>query len=618
MTIKLPTTIFLLFFFFNSLVHGQNEAQKWYFGTNAGLNFSTSPPSALTNTFFSCFEGCSSICDNQGNFLFCTQGIVVYDQTGSVMANGIGLMGGMSSTQSSMVVKRPGSNSIYYIFTVAEFADPEGLRYSVVDMSLAAGLGSVTTQNVLLHTPSCEKLAAVMHCNGVDVWMLSHDYNSSNFRANLVTAAGVNTVAVLSNSGNLVNGTGFLGQMKVSTNGKKIGFMYGNNLMQPSPAQIFDFDPATGIVSNPLNLSTFVNGYSCEFSPDCTKFYAAAEFGNQIVQWDLCAGNAQAIQSSSLAMPTSTDPIGSLQLAPDGKIYLARNNASFLGVINSPNLQGTACNFVTQGLVLSPAFSSYGLPAFNTSFLKPAPAPFSYTLNCNNISVNTFFNNQSCTAINNPTTSLWSFGDPTSGPANSSTLNSTSHTFSATGTYSVQLIRNYACTSETIVIPVTVANVAPPITVSGIFTICPGQSKTFTVSGAGSYTWSSGSNSATAVLSPTATTVYTVTGAATSTTFCKVSKQFTVTVAKCTGIDVVDEQNQSFSVYPNPFSGNLFVETALPVRIKIRDNSGIIILDKSFENGRHNLDISSFPNGIYTLQSFSKQGSKVIRLVKIE
>lgn len=58
--------VFVLFCF-NS--QSQNETNNWYFGTNAGLNFSTIPPTILTNGMLVTSEGCSSIFDAFGDFL---------------------------------------------------------------------------------------------------------------------------------------------------------------------------------------------------------------------------------------------------------------------------------------------------------------------------------------------------------------------------------------------------------------------------------------------------------------------------------------------------------------------------------------------------------------------
>ena len=52
-----------------------------------------------------------------------------------------GLNGDVSSTQSAIIVPSPGNPNIYYVFTVHDAGEPEGLQYSLVDISLNGGLG---------------------------------------------------------------------------------------------------------------------------------------------------------------------------------------------------------------------------------------------------------------------------------------------------------------------------------------------------------------------------------------------------------------------------------------------------------------------------------------------
>ncbi len=69
---------------------------------------------------------------------------------------------------------------------------------------LTAGRSSVTAKNVQMYPSSAEKLAAVRHCKGIDIWLLSHDFNGNNFRAFLTTAAGVNRSPMVSGSRNIL------------------------------------------------------------------------------------------------------------------------------------------------------------------------------------------------------------------------------------------------------------------------------------------------------------------------------------------------------------------------------------------------------------------------------
>lgn len=55
-------------------------------------------------------------------------------------------------------------------------------------------------------------------------------------------------------------------------------------------------------------------------------------------------------------------------------------------------------------------------------------------------------------------------------------------------------------------------NSLPSVSISGPTTLCSGSSATLTVSGANTYTWSTGANNSTVVISPTVNTTYTLTG----------------------------------------------------------------------------------------------------------
>jgi hypothetical protein len=72
-------------------------------------------------------------------------------------------------------------------------------------------------------------------------------------------------------------------------------------------------------------------------------------------------------------------------------------------------------------------------------------------------------------------------------------------------------------------------NSAPSLTVSGSQNIYPGQTTTLTVSGASTYSWNTGATTAVVALSPTTTTVYTVTG---TTSGCSSSVTTTITVSE--------------------------------------------------------------------------------------
>ena len=131
----------------------QAEASNWLFGYGSGISFSdnNSRVTAIATSRIDTNEGCASISDSQGNLLFYTDGITVWNRNNLIMQNGLGLLGDPSSTQSAIIVPAPSDTNIYYIFTVDDhgFREPhDGLNYSIVDMNLDSGFGGITNKNI--------------------------------------------------------------------------------------------------------------------------------------------------------------------------------------------------------------------------------------------------------------------------------------------------------------------------------------------------------------------------------------------------------------------------------------------------------------------------------------
>lgn len=599
--------VFLLLNFFSAF-RAQNEAINWHFGYGAALSFSSNPPS-ISSGSLNTNEGCASISDAAGNLLFYTDGVTIYNQTHAVMANGTGLFGHPSTTQSALIVKQPGTNNLYYVFTQDYFGDPNGFCYSIVDMNLAAGLGSVTVKNASLYAPSCEKIAATSHCNGLDYWVVSHDMNSNVFRSYLLSSAGINTLSpVLSTVGTTFTGLGFAGQLKVSPNGKKLGTAIPETASGAQGGfEIYDFDPATGVVSNPLFLDSCVYAYGCEFSPDGTKFYGASLSNNEIFQWDLCAGShLNIIGSKYTTTVNASGNFGSFQLAPNGKIYIALGSTSSISIIDNPNANGAACNYVHAAQSTAPNQTMLGLPNFVSSILRPSPSPFTYTLSCQTASFTAgtvpTHTGTGCSAINYPLNSVqWVFGDPASGAANSSTLSNPTHVFSGNGTYTVKCIYNYQCSSDT-TRQIVMINSLPSLSVTGTFTICKGEKRTYTASGATSYSWNISNNMGAGTpsisLSPTANVTGTVTGVSGS---CVSVKTFSIKVNPCTDLQE-HTSNTHFRVFPNPFSDSFTIESEEGGLMYLISPEGRMVMKTLLNPGSNTLHLTGLAEGLYFIR----------------
>jgi plastocyanin len=337
----------------------------WYFASTS-IDFTSGSPVTGTSPIAAYSVECTStISDANGNLLFYTDGLSVWNRNHVVMPNGSGLMSHTSSTQGVLITPYPGDPDKYYIFTTGalETNYSSGLRYSVVDMTLNSGFGDVTaTKNVLLMASIGEKVTATWHSNRIDIWLATHSTSGDAFYAFLVTSSGINTTPVTSNIGAPVSSG--LGGMRFSHDGNHVASICIAG--PPRFVTYADFNSSTGVFFNPVNLSmgsSWEQPFDVEFSPDNSKLYSTLVNFGQVYQWDLTAGSPSAIDASRIAVDTYTQTpnFGHLTLAPNGVIYVVSGMAQALDAINFPNLAGTACNYVPAALPIN-AYHGWSLP----------------------------------------------------------------------------------------------------------------------------------------------------------------------------------------------------------------------------------------------------------------
>jgi gliding motility-associated-like protein len=441
----------LLLIIFSNFVFSQSPAGIWYFGKKAGITFNAGPnPINLNGGELETDEGCATLCDGNGNLLFYTDGIKVWNRNHQVMPNGNGLKGDPSSTQSAVIVPKPGSTNLYYIFTVDELGKTNGMNYSIIDLNEDGGFGDIILKNTALFTPTLEKITAVKHSNETSVWIIGHKYNSSSFISYELSNSGL-SIPVTSNVGpNFSNNTQkTIGYMKSSPNGK---FIACANSGAMSSMQLFSFNNSNGHL-NLISSSDFdfngLGAYGIEFSSNSELLYVSqVDYINQlsqIFQFSIISEDETIINDSKTLISsqnyTNNSFIGlfaALQLGPDQKIYIARNNSFYLSAINNPNTIGLGCQFVENAISLQNQ-CKYGLPSFVTSYLE-----------LNYLVENFCFGEE--TNFMSPTFSAainyeWNFNDLNSSSNISSDINP-SHVFSSTGDFIVTLTVTTSTTSS--------------------------------------------------------------------------------------------------------------------------------------------------------------------------
>ena len=475
--------IFLIFILHIPIVFGQLQNNNWVFGFGARVNFSGPIPVGSSNAAINSNESTASVSDpSTGQLLFYTDGLKVWDANNDVMPNGSNLLGGFynSCTQGALIVPFPEDNQRYYLFTLEELEAlslvpviDNGLRYSVVDMTLNGGLGDVqvATLNTPLATDLTEKLIVIRSAEIQGFWVIAHKKNANEFLAWKIDACGVTAQPVVSAVGSNFASAPFganeawSGAMDASPDGNR----FGMPVDWSDRIEFFDFNKTTGVVSNPLTVNVtddstppFLRKYGACFSPDGSKFYYTNM--NSVYQLDLSTYTSAAIASSitliySPLLEPNNNYCFQIEEAPNNRLYVAIGNTARLDEISNPNSLGLACGYVSNAVSFSPATCQLGLPAQVPLGGFAASSTITFLPDsCLQSSIS--FSIPSTSPINQVN---WNFGDPNSGANNSSSSLNPNHLFSEIGTYQITAIVDFECFSETLTQTITLVDCSDTI-----------------------------------------------------------------------------------------------------------------------------------------------------------
>lgn len=397
----LSALLLLLCFF--TLSSAQNTDAVWIFGDNGGYDWNGTG-STITNSQISTGEGCASISDANGNLIMYTDGINVW-RPGQVAPVFTGMTGHPSSTQSGVIIPKPGTDD-YWIISV-DFIGPTAghlseMAYFDADVtgsllnSVAPGPGN----NVLIENSS-EKVAAYRKpCDPDTIWVVGHSMgtaaNSGQFEIFAATSTGIVPMnrtlpdQFNSNPNNLTDMRKKGGVLRFNHSGTILA-----SAVFEEHVEMIGFDPNTGnFVGTPFSFNTLplpnsnistTEVYGLEFSPDDQTLYLSITGSitvedNSLWQYDVSLPTVAAIENSRIrlysagATASVTDTLhpAQIQLAPDGNIYVAMyrfgtppRNESYLGRISNPNVGGVA-NFDYDAIAEPGNWVRLGLPTFLT------------------------------------------------------------------------------------------------------------------------------------------------------------------------------------------------------------------------------------------------------------
>ncbi|HEX8326162.1 MAG TPA: PKD domain-containing protein, partial [Hymenobacter sp.] len=475
-------------------------ANTWYFGFRAGLDFNQasadSLPKVLTNGAMDAPAGSGVMSDRNGAILFYSNGETVWNGDGTVMTNGNGLAGNRFTTDGPLPIKLPGiplpgQPTRYLLFTLNSTV---GLSYSEIEIPAGGGPGTVVlaTKNTPLARGTAEKLTGVFHRNGCDIWVIAHgwgDAKSGNdnrgdaFLAYRVrqTPGYVGPVVIdppiLSTVGSLhapsEAALGYKGQMKVTPDGQRLALARYSEAVgdSSSTVELFGFDTGTGQVSVNPQVPFIVDSgegkyYGVSFSPG-SYLYATVNNPPKLLQFDISGPGPVTEQNIPLNQTTPAD-LGSMQAAPDGKIYVARNNQPALGFIPFPDSLGAKVGYADDSLQLGGSrLSGLGLVNFNQSSLLRVGPSFEIT-GCRQITFTAPPINFSGKIY------TWTFGDgvKTTPSATDSVI---THTYATPGNYTVTLRIDTDCFCRESSGSILVPNLPVPGGIAGPQTLCAGE-----------------------------------------------------------------------------------------------------------------------------------------------
>ncbi len=239
--------------------------------------------------------------------------------------------------------------------------------------------------------------ALVPHKNGRDFWIIVPLVWPQQVRCYRLTPNGFDSIPVIS-SYSLRRNVGdssameysvgeHIGEVKTDVSGSRIAISGG----RMGRIGLFDFDNTTGELSNEREISDTIHWNNEDRSGATRKLFATVPYGiefsndgkflyvtniqlrgmgvnlmvddvvldslrGELVQLDISLPTAEEIKASrTVIKPMSYQNwFGGMQLGPDGKIYVAQRERTFVSAITNPNARGAACGFVERAVELAP------------------------------------------------------------------------------------------------------------------------------------------------------------------------------------------------------------------------------------------------------------------------
>jgi len=282
-----------------------NYNNNWYFGNNAQLQFNPILQSGFASPMIAP-ASCASISDAGGSFLFASNGESIFFSNGSTIN---GLNGNSLSSQGVIILPKPLTENIYYIFTVDNIETGYSLLYHEVDLTNANSPIVNLNNPISLPENVTHKITWTWDNNGYDYWIIVN--NRNNFYSIPVTSNGIGNYVVSSITNQYPLGLNNNGCMKVSDNGSYLAATYTSS--PDNSLSLFLFNNQNGNIN--FLTGTFVHVPSgIDFTTD-NKYIITNELSDHLYIYEISQNNTLIQHNQSPLLCTGTD-MGSLQRHP--------------------------------------------------------------------------------------------------------------------------------------------------------------------------------------------------------------------------------------------------------------------------------------------------------------
>ncbi len=337
-------------------------------------------------------------CDTNGNLLFTTNGIMIYNRNSTVMQGCDTLNPGHWAEQTAAVgyILPQGALALPMLANNTEWClfhsrlrdshnnlggyDVEGVYYSLIDVKQNFGLGAVTSLRnplALNDTIDYGKLTGCRHANGRDWWIVFFNSALTKYKRLLLSPFGVQDLGWHQFPNPSLPYLG-LGQAVFTPDGTKylnfgvVGNVYGEFL------EIYDFDRCNGKLSTPNIINVFDSCIMGGVAVSPNSRFAYTSCGDRVYQYDLEAADVEASKQLVAQWDGFVDPefpVGTFFYlmggTPDDKIIInSSNTVRFIHTIDQPDSPGLACNVLQHNIAL-PTFNGASMPNYPNFRLGP-------------------------------------------------------------------------------------------------------------------------------------------------------------------------------------------------------------------------------------------------------